>query len=143
MAADLFRDHGGKAFPIHRQAATGFHPGGLRALQDQAAAAPQLLFQQADRILQPVTPEGVGADQLREIVAVVGRTFLMRLHFIQRHLQAPLGQLPRRFRTGKAGADHFYFTHLPASVFFVVLRVVFLAVFLAGFFSPSASVFLV
>ena len=44
VTANLFRDHFGKAAPVHCQAAAGFHPGSLRAGKDQAAAAAQFFL---------------------------------------------------------------------------------------------------
>ena len=44
VAADSLRHQPGKALSVHGQAAACLHPGGFRAVQNQAAAAAQLLF---------------------------------------------------------------------------------------------------
>ena len=72
VAADLLRDHSGKALTVNSQCAAGFHSGGLCALEDQAAHTAQLFFQKTYGIFQPVTTQRIGADQLCEIRAVAG-----------------------------------------------------------------------
>lgn len=100
----------------------------------QAIQPAELLFQQSHRIFQPVPPQGVGADQLRKVRAVMGRRHFFRLHLHETDGNLPLGQLPGRFAACQTGADHLYLCHSWASpVFFLVLAApVFLA---AGFFA--------
>ena len=149
VISQLFGDHGREAVAIHRKAAACLHTGGIGALQDDAVQPPQLFLQKTHRIFQAVTTQRIGANQLTEVFAVMGGAHFLRLHFVKLHGNAPLRQLPGRFRTGQTGADDFYGFH-QASPFFlrvvVFLAVVFLAAvflaavfFLAGAFLASSS----
>ena len=159
MTLDLIRNHLGKTVTVNRQAAAGFHTGGIGTGDDQTTQSAQFFFQKTNGIFQPVTAQRIGADQFRKGVAMVRRGLFVGLHFVKLHLDATLGKLPCSFCTGKTGTDHFYRCHdlLPpvflaadffaagflAAVFLaaVFLVAVFLAVaFFSVFFSPSASV---
>ena len=72
------------------------------------------------------------AYKFTEIVGVVGRRLLMGLHFDQLHLDAPLGQLPGSFRTGKTGTNDFDCCH---SLSLLFLTRLFRSCFLGGFLS--------
>ena len=139
VGADLFRHHPGEALPVYGQAPAGLHPCGLGTRHDQAAAATQLLLEEAYGVFQPVPPEGVGADQLREIRTVVGGAHFLGLHLIELHPDPPLRQLPGSLRTGQARANDFHFHQLCS---FVVFLGVFAAVFLAAVVFLAATVFL-
>ena len=108
VAADFFGDIGRKAVAVHRKGPAGLHPGGVRRLQDKAPQAAQFLLEKAHRVLQARPPQGVGAHQLREVRRLMGRGHLLRLHFPQRHGNAPLGQLPGSLAARQTGADHSY-----------------------------------
>ena len=128
----LLRHQRGKTVAIHRQAAAGLHTGRVGAGQDQAVQTPKLLFQKPNGIFQPVSPQRVGADQLREIRAVMGRSHFIGLHFKEPDPEAPLGQLPGRLAARKSRADDFYFCH-----FFFVSFVDFVS--FAAFVSGASS----
>ena len=49
--------------------------------------------------------QGVGAHQLSKIGAVVGRSHFVRFHLMQAHRDAPVGQLPGRLASRKAGSN--------------------------------------
>ncbi|CDB31089.1 unknown [Firmicutes bacterium CAG:137] len=102
----------------------------------------ELLLQKAYGILQPVAPQGIGANQLGKVPAVVGRRHFLRLHFHEANGNVPFGQLPGRLAACQARANHLYLCHHWASpdFFFVLAAVVFLAaVFLAVPFLGASS----
>ena len=112
VAPDLLRDHARKAVAVDCQRAARLDAVCLRALQDQASQPPQLLLQQADRILQPVAAQGIRAHQLGKIRAVVRGRHFLRLHLHERHMDAALRKLPRRLASGQTRADHLDFLHV-------------------------------
>ena len=129
VAADALRHHTGKAVAVDGKAAARLDACGVGALQDEAPEPPQLFLEQADGIFQPVAAQGVGADKLRKIRAVVRRGHFYRLHLGQADAKAALGKLPCGLTARKSRADHAYFGHASLSVF-VFLRA-------AGFFSAA------
>ena len=134
---DFLRDHSGKAAPVNCQAAACLHSRGIGAGKNQAAAAAQLLFQKPHGVFQPVAPQGIGADKLGKIRAVVGGGHLLRLHFGKLYLDAPVCQLPSRFASGQPRADDFYLHALLSfleDVFAVLFAVVLAAVFFTAVF---------
>ena len=131
VLAELLRHHGRKAVAVDRETAARLDTRCVRAGEDQTVQPAQLLLEQADRIFQPVTAQGVGADQLGKVRAVVRRRHFFGLHLIKRHGKAALRELPRGLAARQTRADHFHFCH----AFFVPLAFVdFAAVFFAGFF---------
>ena len=149
VAADGLRHHSGKTVAVHRQRTAGRHRRGVGAPQDQAVQPPQLLFQQAYGVFQTRAPQRIGAAQLGKIVRHMGRRPLEGLHLPQRHLYAPLGQLPRALAARKASADYSHSVHstppfsadfLTAVFFAAVVFFVAAAFLAAGFF---AAVFVV
>ena len=156
VISDLFRNHGSKAHTVHRKAAARFHAGSFGTFHNDTAAAAQLFLQKANCIFQPVTPQGIGANQFCKVLRMMCRAFLMGAHFIEFYFNTPLGQLPCSFTAGKSGAYDFYF-HFCASLLFLAvvffaagflavlffavlfLVAVFLVVFFAGFFSAAGS----
>ena len=97
------RGHAGaELLPVHGHGAARRHARGLRAVHDERAHAPHLLLEQADRVLEPVRPQGVGADQLRKAGHVVRRGELLRLHLVQRDLAPALEELPCGLAARKA-----------------------------------------
>ena len=143
VRAELLRHHGRKAVAIDRKTAARLDPRRIGAGKDQASQPPQLLLEQTDGVFQSIAAQGVGADQLRKILAPMRGTHLFRLHLVQPHGKAALCQLPRRLAAGKTGADHLYFRHffVPFDVFvvFVVFFVVLVDFFAVGSsFSSSA-----
>ena len=101
-------DIGRKSVPVHRQCAAGLHPGGVRRLQDEAPQPPQLLLEQSHSVFQPRAPQGVGADQLRELRRMVRGGHFPGLHLPERDLHAPLCQLPGRLAPREPRADYGY-----------------------------------
>ena len=144
MAADLLRHQSRKAVAVHCQCAASLHPGGVGAGHDEGAHPAHLLFQQSHRVFQLVGAQRVGTAQLREVVRFMGRGFLFRFHFAERHIHAPLGKLPGTLTACQTCTDHSHmhsfvpllqrYASFFAAAFFVVvfLAAVFLA---AGFFA--------
>ena len=63
-------------------------------------------MQQPDRVIGGVVgAERIGADQFGEAVGAVRLGHPMRAHLVQHHANAGIGDLPRGFRAGEAGAD--------------------------------------
>ena len=108
VGADFLRHHPGKALPVHSQTAAGLHLCGVGAGENQTVQPPQLLLEEPHGVFQPVSPQGVGADQLRKVRAVMGGGHFQRLHFHQADLQAPLGQLPGGLASREPRAHHRY-----------------------------------
>ena len=101
------RRHGlREALPVHRQRAACGHLMLVGAAHDERAHAPHLLMQQADRVAGGVVgAEGVGADELGELFALVGLGAANRAHLVQHDWDARARDLPGRFRARKAAAD--------------------------------------
>ena len=100
--------------PVHGQAAARLYAGGVCTGEDQTSRPPKLLFQKANGIFQPVAPQGIGADQLGKVRAVVRGRHFDRLHLHEPYLQSALGKLPGGLGAGQTGADDCYnrlFTH--------------------------------
>ena len=73
MGADPVCDIGGKAVPIHGQGSPGGNRADSRSFHTQRAQPPHFLLEQARGAVRPGCLQGVGADQLRENRAVMGR----------------------------------------------------------------------
>ena len=116
VAPNLLRHIGRKALPVHSQCAAGGHPGGVRRLHNKASQPAQLLLQKAHRVLQPRPPQGVGADQLRELFTFMGWGHFVGLHLLQHHADAPLRQLPRGLAAGQPRSDYRYLLHSAPSL---------------------------
>ena len=64
-------------------------------------------MQQADGIVHGIVgAEGVGADQLRQTVGLMGLGTAARPHLMQHHGDPRPGQLPGRLAAGEPAADH-------------------------------------
>ena len=111
VAPDLLRNGFGEGMAVHCQRAARLHPVGVRAGHDEGAAAAQFLLQQPHRVLQLVGAQGVGAHQLAEGRAVVGRGHLLGFHLPKRHGDPPPGQLPGGLAARQARSDHNYRFH--------------------------------
>ena len=96
----------GEPFPVHGKGAAGGDPGQIGASEDQRIELPKLLLQEAHGVFETVGPEGVGADQLREGVPMMGGGLFLRLHLPQGDGVAPAAQLIRSLRPGQARAHY-------------------------------------
>jgi len=135
VGTDFLGHHPGKAVPVDRQRAAGVHAVGLGALEDEAAEPPQFFLQKADRVLKPVSPQGIGTHQLGKIRTVMRWRIFLRLHLDEAHRYAPPGKLPGGFASGETRADDGYFLCHSASFFAAgFLAAVF---FTAGFFAAD------
>ena len=106
VSGDRLGHRASEAVAVHRQRAARRHLVRVGATQDQRTAAPHLLVQQPDRVvLRVVRPEGVGADQLGELVGAVRLGRADRPHLVQHDGNAALDELPRGFGPGEAAAD--------------------------------------
>ena len=77
----------------------------VSALHDKRTCSPQLLFEQARRCAQGRPAQRIGADQLSKLPGVVGRRGVIRPHFNQCDVDAPLRELPRRLAAGQPRPD--------------------------------------
>ena len=99
----------GKAVTIYGERAPCRQLVGIARTQDQGAAAPHLLVQQPDRVVEPVVgAERIGADQLGERAGLVRFGFAHRAHLMQDHRDARAGELPGRLAAGQAATDHLH-----------------------------------
>ena len=103
---DLLRHKRGECCAVDGERAAGRHARSVRALHDQRAQQPHLLFEQTHRIFHSGGAQGVGADKLGEIRAVMGGRHLQRLALDKLRLYARLCDLPCGLAAGEACADH-------------------------------------
>jgi hypothetical protein len=79
---------------------------GVAVRHDERAEAAHLLMQEADRIrFGVVRAEGVGADELRETVGLVGIGAAHRAHLVEHHGHTGLRDLPGGFGAREPAAD--------------------------------------
>ena len=83
-----FGHGGGKHIAVHGQRTACGHAGHLGSVQELTAHPAHLLFQQAGGGVQTLGFQAVGADELREALALVGRGEVGRLLLIELHLYA-------------------------------------------------------
>ena len=92
---------------IDRQGATGRQLVGIGRTHDEGARAAHLLVDHADGVVGGIVgAEGVGADQLGEVVGEMGFGGAHRSHLVQHHGHARLRELPRRLAAREAAADY-------------------------------------
>ena len=98
--------HGGReAVPVDGERAAGRQLVRVGRAHDQRAGAAHLLVQQADGVvLRIVGAEGVGADQLGEVLGEMRFGAARRPHLVQHHGHARLRELPRRLAAREAAA---------------------------------------
>ena len=72
----------GKVVPVDGERAAGRDARRVCRFQDKRIERAHLFFQDADCILQAVRPKRVRADELCELVGMVGRCLTDRSHFI-------------------------------------------------------------
>ena len=98
--------HGaGEAVPVDRERAAGGQFVGVGGAHDQRAGAAHLLVDHADGIvLRIVGAEGIGADQLGQLVGQMGLGAAHRAHLVQHDRHAGLRELPCRFAAREPAA---------------------------------------
>ena len=100
-------DRGGESVAVHRQRPAGGHLVGVGRAHDQRAEPAHLLMQEADGgLFVVVGAEGIGADQLGQLLGLVGLGGALWAHLVQRHRQPALGDLPGRLGACEAAADN-------------------------------------
>ena len=115
LAADLDQHLGlqrvlhvrGETVPIDRERAARRQLVRIARAHDKRVAAPHLLVQQPDRVVQAVVgAERVGADQLGERAGLVRGGRPARAHLVEDHRNTGLRQLPGRLAAGEPATDH-------------------------------------
>jgi len=99
----------GEAVAVDGEGTAGGDLMGIAAGHDEGVQRPHLGVQQADGVVLPVVrAEGVGTDQFRKAVRVVGVGLHARhaAHLVQNHGHAGLGNLPGSLGAGEAAADN-------------------------------------
>ena len=100
---------GAEDVAVDGERAAGGHPGHLAGRHHQRAGAAHLFLEQADRVPERGAAEGVAAHELGQPIAVLGGRALLGLLLDQRHLDAPLGELPRALAPGQPATDDGHF----------------------------------
>ena len=108
MGLDLFGHRARKRLAVDRKRSARLDAVCVRTGEDQAVQTTQFLFEQSGGIGQLVRAQRVRADQLSEVVRVVRRAVLYRLHLVQAHLNTALRELPRSLAARKASANYRY-----------------------------------
>jgi len=99
-------DRGGKPAPVHRQRAARRNPVGVGRAQYQGIAAPHLLMQQTDGVVERVVgAQRVRAHQLGEAAGLVRLGAPRGAHFVKHDRHMRPRQLPRRLAAGEAATD--------------------------------------
>ena len=97
-------DFGAEGVAVYRQRTACGHAGRLGGIQELAAHPAHLLLQQAGGGVQPLGLEAVGANQLCEPLALVGRGEVCGLLLVKLHLHVPARQPEGRFAARQTGA---------------------------------------
>ena len=103
-----FGHGGGKHIAVHGQRTARRHAGGLGGVQQMAAHHLHLNFQKARRGVGALGLERVGANQLREARAFMGRGKFCGLLLVQLDLHTAVRQPKRRLAAGQTGTDDFH-----------------------------------
>ena len=85
VVLDLLGDGCREGFAVNRQCAACLNAMCIRTGEDKAVQTAQLLLEQTGGVRQLIRAQRVGAHQLGEIVRVVRRRVLHRLHLTQAH----------------------------------------------------------
>ena len=105
MGEQRFLHGGGEAVPVDRERAAGRQLVGVGRAHDQRAGAAHLLVDHADGVvLRIVGAEGIGADQLGQLVGQMGLGAAHRAHLVQHHGHARVRELPRRLAAREPAA---------------------------------------
>ena len=102
---DSLGDSGGENRAVDRQRMAGRDSAFARDLQQQRSRPPHFFFQQPGRCVLAVGFQRVRANQFREIRGLMRRRRTHGTHLPEFDRDAAARALPRRFRSGKAGAD--------------------------------------
>ena len=96
-------DFGAEGVAVHGQRTARGHAGRLGGVQELTAHPAHLLFQQAGGGVQTLGFQAVGADELREALALVGRGEVSGLLLVELHLYAFARQPEGRFAACQTG----------------------------------------
>ena len=108
MRFDRLGNRAAEAVAVNGQRAAGRNRVLVALGHDQRARQAQLGVDHTDGIgLGVIRAEGVGADQLGELVGLVGvgGAHAFASHLVQDHALTGLRSLPRGFRAGQTAAD--------------------------------------
>ena len=110
-------DFGAEGVAVHGQRTACGHAGRLGGVQELTAHPAHLLFQQAGGGVQTFGFQAVGADELREALALVGRGEVGRLLLIELHLHAFSRQPEGRFAARQTGTQYSNFILIHSFIF--------------------------
>ena len=98
----------GEAFAVDGQRPAGRGLVGVagRAMINEPARRISSVEQADHALYSQSRAEGVGTDQLRQAIGLVGVGAADRAHLVQHHRGASLGDLPGGLAAGQAAADH-------------------------------------
>ncbi len=106
VGGDCSRDGIGEAFAIDGERPARRHLVAVGGAEDERVSAAQLFVEQADGVgLAVVGTEGIGADQLGQLVGLVRLGAPIRPHLVEDDGHAAARDLPRRLRAGQTAAD--------------------------------------
>ncbi|CAI8409756.1 MAG: Uncharacterised protein [Rhodospirillaceae bacterium] len=108
MRLDRLGDRAAETVAVNGQRATGRDRVFVALGHDQRTRQAQLSVDHTDSIgLGVIRAEGIGADQLGQLVGLVGvgGTNALIAHLVQDHALSGLRSLPRGFRAGQSAAD--------------------------------------
>ena len=97
-------DFGAEGVAVHGQRTARGHAGHLGGVQELTAHPAHLLFQQTGGGVQTLGFQAVGADELREALALVGRGEVGWLLLVELHLYAFARQPEGGFAARQTGA---------------------------------------
>ena len=84
MRVHGLRDRTREAFAVDGERRAGRHPVGIGRPHDERAEPPHLLLEEADGVIELVTAQRIGANELGELIGLVHRSGAHRPHFVQR-----------------------------------------------------------
>ena len=105
VGGDHFGDACGEEFAVDGQGVAGGDRGGIGGLEEKAAGAAHLLFEQPGGGVFRFGFEGVGADELGEVGGLVGFGGAEGAHLGEDDAAAEAGGLQGGFGAGEAAAD--------------------------------------
>ena len=104
--AQFFRDIGGELFPVDGERPARRHPRNFRRRHRERAQPPHLLFQEPAGVAPDIVAlQGIGADELAEVCALVRGGEFLRLHVDKFDFDAAAAEIIRRFAPRKPRAD--------------------------------------
>ena len=106
MLRDALGDDLGEAFPIDRQRPTRRHGGLIGHAHDEGVEQAQFGFEEPRGPIGQVAAQRVGADQFGQLIGRMRGRIADRTHFVQHHVDAAFGRLPRRFTSGESAANN-------------------------------------